>query len=153
MTRLFLFFFPLTLFAGQPSIYENVNPQTMLEAIRLVENTSGWGRHSEYGPYQMIASVRATVGGHDKAAAMRWLKIVCKDLKRLGADVTPHAIALSWNAGVYRATRGRAPLSSYDYANRVISTYNSLLVAHPTIRTSTPIFSLTIRRFMIPCTP
>lgn len=139
--------------AAQPAAFGSVEPKVMLEAIRLVENTEGWGSHTEYGPHQMIASVRKRVGGYDEAAAQRWLVIVCRDLRTSHVDVNPHSIALVWNGGIGSLRRGTLKLSTYHYANRVVATYNSLLVAHPTIHTATPIFPLTIRQFLIPSIP
>jgi hypothetical protein len=102
------------------------NREIQLEATRLVENTSGWGKHGEFGPYQMTKAVRLKVGGYDKAAAMRWLIIVENDLKRARIDINSFNVGAAWNAGVGAVKRGEIPMSSYDYATRVANMAQTL---------------------------
>jgi hypothetical protein len=36
-------------------------------------------------------------------------------------DPSPFNLALCWNAGLSKTLSGRAPVSSYDYARRVVA--------------------------------
>lgn len=95
------------------------NRDIQLEAIRLVENTPGRGKHGELGPWQLTKGVRARVGGHDKAAAMRWLIIVEGDMKRYHIAINPYNVGLVWNGGINAVRRGKIADSTCDYALRV----------------------------------
>lgn len=102
----------------------------MLDAIAMVETGNREdvvGKHNEKGAYQLTPKVARQVGGHDRAAARRWLHVVMLDMKRAGIDVNAFNTALSWNGGVPTVKRGRAAMSTYDYARRVRNTYESLL--------------------------
>lgn len=153
MIRLLLivaFLWPLSLFA--------LNEEVMLDAIAAVEtgNRDLVGKAHERGPWQLLPSVAARVGGHDRKAAHKWLKIIMRDLVRRGVFVSPHSVALSWNAGVHAAAGGRAPESSYLYSIRVVNVYESRLIralGRPQSKALTPRFSLTPPMFIIPSTP
>ncbi len=107
-----------------------INEEVLLDSIASVEtgNRDLVGAAHETGPWQLLPSVAQRVGGHDRRAALKWLHIVEADLARRGAFVSVHSCALSWNAGVRATTEGRAPMSSYLYAQRVCSAYDSRLV-------------------------
>ncbi len=135
-------------------LWADYNRDIQLEAIRLVENTKGWGKYSEFGPHQLTKSVRLRVGGHDKTAAMKWLLIVEGDMKRYGIDLHPFNIACVWNAGINSVRKGRIPQSTYDYANRVC---NMMEILHRTQKSikkvESPRFELTTMpkfRFVVP---
>lgn len=119
-----------------------LNEGVFLDAIKTVENTPDWGRAGERGPYQLIPSVCRVVGGHDRAAALRWLRIVEAGLKARHVDVNVTNAALCWNAGIRAATSGRAPMASYDYSIRVRNIYLDNLASKPISRLTTPVFRL-----------
>jgi hypothetical protein len=90
----------------------------MIQAIEMTEASYGQvGRAGEIMPSQLSP---ATVRDHgtDPLANLRWLK---KQLARKGVAVIPFNIALCWNAGLTGATTGKAPISSYRYALRMVA--------------------------------
>lgn len=141
---------PLTSFA--------INEEVMLDAIAAVEtgNRDMVGAAGERGPYQLTPAVRSRVGGHDRAAAHRWLKIILRDMHRYHIDVNSFNVAMVYNGGITAVRRGRAAMSTYGYANRVSNTYSSRLVralGRPQSKVPTPRFSLTPPMFTVPCSP
>lgn len=100
-----------------------------LQALALVEsgdNPQARGAAGELGRFQMRPAVVASCGGYgEKEAAhyARWLEL---QLVAAGADPLPFNLALAWNAGPGATVRGRAPISSYDYARRVVATMERL---------------------------
>lgn len=133
-----------------------LNESIMLDSIAAVEtgNRDLVGAAGERGPYQLIPSVAARVGGHDRRAAQRWFKIMIVDLTRRGVFVSPHSVSLAWNAGARATAQGRAPESSYLYANRVVQTYESRMVralGRPLAKP--PQISLTPPMFVVPSHP
>jgi hypothetical protein len=99
--------------------------------IAVVENTPrGRGAAGEQTPLQLHP---LTIEQHapgfrgelDPIQAMRiarrhlaWLRA---QLVRRGVDPSPFNLALCWNAGLSKTLSGRAPVSSYDYARRVVA--------------------------------
>ncbi len=135
-----------------------LNEPVLLDSIAAVEtgNRDMVGKAGERGPWQLTISVAARVGGHDRKAAQRWLHIVMADLTQRGVFVSPHSIALSWNAGVRATAEGRAPEVSYRYAERVVNVYESRLVralGRPLTRPKTPRFDLTPYPVYLPSHP
>ncbi len=113
-----------------PALHATVNEAILLEAIAMVETgnrANVVGRAHERGAWQLTPTVRARVGGHDYEAALKWLRIVKTDMARHGIYVNPTNVALCWNAGIYATRKGRAPMSSYLYANRVDNLYQAIL--------------------------
>jgi hypothetical protein len=123
MIRLFTF---LALVA---SSYASINEEVLLDAIAMVEtgNRDIVGAAGERGKWQLAPSVRAKVGGHDRAAARRWLKLMIRDLGRANIHICAYNLALTHNAGITAVRRGRVPVSTYHYANRVDRLYRALL--------------------------
>lgn len=123
----------------------SINEPILLDAIAQVEtgNRDLVGKAFERGPFQMLPSICARVGGHDRRAALRWLHIVEADLGRRGVEVSPWSCSMSWNAGVRCVAEGRAPVLTYLYALRVTDLYRDHLPAAPTRAThllSPPMF-------------
>ncbi len=112
------------------SLSASINRGVMLDAIADVEtgNRDLIGAANERGPYQLMPKVAAQVGGHDRAAASRWLDRTISDMEKAGIDVNSTNVALCWNADVRRVARGAAPMSSYLYAERVSNVYRSRLL-------------------------
>jgi hypothetical protein len=102
------------------------NRSALLEAIRLRENSHTRGAAGELGPYQMVPKTVRDAGGYDRAAATRHLMWIERQLARKRVAVSAFNIALCWNAGLERATSGRAKESSYWYATDVERIYHSL---------------------------
>jgi hypothetical protein len=105
-----------------------------LWALAQVETPHGVptevGPFGEEGRWQIVPAVRADrtlelVARGERvteralaAAHVRWIE---RTLTREGVDPLPFNIALAWNAGVHQATRGRAPVSAYHFAARVVN--------------------------------
>ncbi len=105
-----------------------------LWALAQVETPHGVptevGPFGEEGRWQIVPAVRADrtrelVARGERvteralaAAHVRWIE---RTLMREGVDPLPFNIALAWNAGVHQATRGRAPVSAYHFAARVVN--------------------------------
>lgn len=127
---------PLLLAALLPTLLSAapINEPILLDAIAQVEtgNRDLVGKAFERGPFQMLPSICARVGGHDKRAALKWLHIVEADLGRRGIEVSAWSCSMSWNAGVRCVAEGRAPVSTYLYAQRVLTLYLDHLPAIPT---------------------
>jgi hypothetical protein len=49
-----------------------------------------------------------------------------RELLAIGIEPMPFNVALAWNAGITKVRAGKAPVSSYDYARRVVATMESL---------------------------
>ncbi len=129
-----------------------INEEVLLDSIASVEtgNREIWGAHGELGQWQLTPSVRARVGGgHDRAAATRWLRIVEHDMTVYHIDVNPFNTAIAWNGGIGSIRRGRVAMSTYDYALRVANTYSARL-PRPLIK---PTIALTPPMFVIPSHP
>lgn len=102
----------------------------LLHAIALVE-TGGRahvvGQAGERGAFQMTPAVVASAGGYSERHAAKELRRIEAVMLHANIDPSPYNLALAWNAGVGAVVRGRAPESSYDYAQRVRNTYLALL--------------------------
>lgn len=110
-----------------------------LQAINWVENprnSTRVGPHGELGPYQFRRSTwhmytkkpfTLAIQREDADAVAvkhyEWLK---RGLENGGIDPTPFNIALAWNAGLDQVINGRAPDSSYRYADQVNNLVASL---------------------------
>jgi hypothetical protein len=95
----------------------------IIQALEMTEASYGQiGRAGEITPSQLSP---ATVRDHgtDPLANLRWLK---KQLARRGVDLLPFNIALCWNAGLTGATTGKAPISSYHYASRMVANLETI---------------------------
>lgn len=133
-----------------------LNDSVMLDSIAAVEtgNQDLRGARGERGPWQLMPKVAAQVGGYDRVAAARWLVIVKRDLARRGVWVSSHSVALAWNVGARLASEGRAPVSTYLYADRVCNVYQSRLVralGRPLNKSRET--RLTPGAFCVPCVP
>lgn len=114
-----------------------MNEQTLaifLWALAMVETPHGVptepGPFGETGRWQLVPAVRSDrtrelvargerVSERSLAAAqVRWIE---RTLTAEGVDPLPFNIALAWNAGLHQATRGRAPVSAYHFAARVVN--------------------------------
>lgn len=103
-----------------------------LRAINLVENPTNqtaYGSKGELGPYQFrsgtwrmytskpfrMANDRATA---DQVAVKHyeWLR---ERLSAAGIDPNCYNIAMAWNCGITAVIRGRIPMQTYHYAERV----------------------------------
>ena len=119
----------------------------LIDAIGLVE-TGGrprLGAHFETGIYQLTPAVRRIVGGDDRNAALRWLGILIERLQANHVDPNSFNLALAFNGGVHGLLSSHAPLSSYDYANRVTVAYHTILAA----RAVPSQISVTPHRFLL----
>jgi hypothetical protein len=109
-----------------------------LRAINWVENPNNhtkMGRFGELGPYQFragtwkmhtrksfqLANQRDTA---DEIAIKHyeWIK---QSLEKAGVEASPFNIAMAWNSGVSNVVNGRAPRTSFDYAQRVTNLVHS----------------------------
>jgi len=90
----------------------------IIQALEMTEASYGKiGRAGEVLPSQLSP---ATVHDHglDPLNNLRWLK---RQLARKGIPASPFNLALCWNAGLTGATTGKAPVSSYEYARRMVA--------------------------------
>lgn len=112
-----------------PPLAASINDRVFLEAIAEVEtgNRDVVGAARERGPWQLTPAVRTQVGGHDYQAALKWLRMLKAEMGHYHIHVNPTNLALSWNAGIHATRKGRAPMSSYLYAQRVDNLYRALL--------------------------
>ncbi len=110
-----------------------LNESVLLDAIAQVENSPGIhpGKAGEMGRWQMVPNVVKQVGGYDRRAARKWLRIVIDDLKRYDIEVSPYSVGCVWNAGINNVKRRRIPSSTRDYASRVEATYEVRLPKLP----------------------
>jgi hypothetical protein len=105
-----------------------------LRAINWVENPTNHtrvGRFGELGPYQfrvgtwrMHTSKPFSMATQREAAdevAVKHYEWIKANLEKAGVDATPFNIAMAWNTGVNNVINGRAPIVSYDYAERVVN--------------------------------
>ncbi len=104
-----------------------LNREVLIDAIGLVETggVARRGKAGERGVYQLLPSVAKVVGGHDRAAALRWLDILIRDLTQRGVHISAHSVAMGWNCGARATAEGRAPVSTFLYANRVELLYHT----------------------------
>ena len=122
-----------------------------LHAINWVENPNNKtnaGRFGELGPYQFrsgtwrmhttkpfyLANQRAVA---DEVAVKHyeWIK---RTLERVGVESNAFNIALAWNCGVDAMLSGRAPSSSYQYAERVTNLVETFKERPPSLAEETP---------------
>jgi hypothetical protein len=95
----------------------------IIQALEMTEASYGKiGRAGEVLPSQLSP---ATVHDHgmDPLANLRWLK---KEFAKRGVAQLPFNYALAWNAGLTGATTGRAPISSYRYACRMVANLETI---------------------------
>lgn len=133
-----------------------LNESVLLDAIADVEtgNRDVRGAAGERGAYQLTPAVASRVGGYDRRAAHRWLKIVLKDMKRHSIDINVWNVGCVWNGGLTAVRRNRVADSTHDYANRLASTYQSRFPRAPARPPSKPfVISLTPPMFTIPSHP
>lgn len=97
-----------------------VDAPRLLAAIALVEtgNAPKIGKAGETGVHQMGVAAR-----RDNGTAAKHLAWIRAQLRRHGADDNATNIAICWNAGLTKTVTGKAPVSSYDYARRVVNIY------------------------------
>ncbi len=103
-----------------------------LRAINWVENPTNQtkvGRFGELGPYQFRPTTwrmhtnkpfRLAIQRQeaDEVAVLHY-EYIKRSFENAGIEVNPFNIALAWNSGVDAVLSGRAPASSYHYAERV----------------------------------
>lgn len=103
-----------------------------LRAINWVENPTNQtkvGRFGELGPYQFRPTTwrmhtnkpfRLAIQRQeaDEVAVLHY-EYIKHAFENAGIEVNPFNIALAWNSGVDAVLSGRAPSSSYHYAERV----------------------------------
>lgn len=103
-----------------------------LRAINWIENPTNQtavGRFGELGPYQFRPgtwrmhtdkpfrmAVERSVADEIAVKHYEWIKRV---LERRGVEASVFNIAMAWNCGVETVLSGRAPVVSYNYAERV----------------------------------
>lgn len=100
-----------------------------LQAVAIVEsgnNPHVVGAVGERGRFQMAPLVAASCGGYGEREAARWERHLERELVAMGVEPLPFNVALAWNAGPTKVRAGRVPLSSYDYARRVVATMETL---------------------------
>jgi len=116
--------FAFLLLVGQAFAIDRL---AFLQCIAIQENSWGKaGKAGELGPYQMMPKTVRDAGGHDLVAALSHLEWLERSLKAKGVKVNAFNLALCWNAGLTRATTGKAKLFSYDYALHVDGRYYRL---------------------------
>lgn len=105
----------------------HASDRLLLQAIRIKEGGTRQGLAGERGPFQLMPKTVQDAGGTDYAAAYRHLQWIKRNLAIRGLDTGPFNCALSWNAGLERATHGQAKLVSYQYAQDVTNLYDGLV--------------------------
>jgi len=103
-----------------------------LRAINWVENPTNQtkvGRFGELGPYQFRPTTwrmhttkpfRLAIQRQEAdEVAIKHYEYIKHAFENAGIEVNPFNIALAWNSGVDAVLSGRAPNSSYHYAERV----------------------------------
>jgi hypothetical protein len=103
-----------------------------LRAINWVENPTNHtavGRHGELGPYQfrpgtwrMHTDKPFSLAAHKPVAdeiAVKHYEWIKRTLERRGVEANVFNISMAWNCGVEAVLSGRAPVVSYNYAERV----------------------------------
>ena len=109
-----------------PSAFATINEKILLEAIAEVEtgNRDGViGAAGERGRYQLSRPIQRVVGGYDRAAAQRWMKVVLADMQKYDIPICAYNLAYIWNSGIHAVRKGRIPMSTYDYGARVNNIY------------------------------
>ena len=116
-TRLLIVFLSLTV-----CLSAAVDAKRLLAAIALVEtgNVPKRGNAGETGRHQMGIAARK-----DNRTAENHLAWIRAQLSRLRVDDNAFNIGLAWNAGLTKTVSGKAPVSSYDYARRVVNIYEA----------------------------
>lgn len=106
-------------------LFAGIDERILLDAIAVREASpdGAIGKNQEQGVFQMMPKTVADSGGHDRAAALRHMRWLQANLRKLGLAVNPFNIALCWNAGLQRATTGAAKVVSYQYAMDVDRLY------------------------------
>lgn len=103
-----------------------------LRAINWVENPTNHARRGskgELGPYQFRSQTwrlhtkksfqLAVVREHADEVAVKHYEFIRQGLREAGIEPTPFNIALAWNSGLGAVQRGKVPVVSYHYAERV----------------------------------
>lgn len=103
-----------------------------LRAINWVENPTNHARRGskgELGPYQFRSQTwrlhtkkafqLAVVREHADEVAVKHYEYLRRNLREAGVEPTPFNIALAWNSGLGAVQRGKVPVVSYHYAERV----------------------------------
>ena len=96
-------------------------------AIREASPEGAIGKRHELGIYQMMPATVLDAGGYDRLSAGRHLHWLQRNLEKAGHNVSPFNIALCWNAGLTRATSGKAKDISYIYALEVTNIYDEIM--------------------------
>lgn len=117
--------------ASGPAVLAAERAET-LRAINWVENPTNHSRRGskgELGPYQFRSQTwrlhtskpfnLAVVREHADEVAVKHYDFICSGLREAGIEPTPFNIALAWNSGLGAVQRGRVPVVSYGYAQRV----------------------------------
>ena len=105
-----------------------VDRAIMLDTIAAIETGHrNVNNGSSKGVYQMMPVVRRVAGGHDRAAAMRWLDRVIADMMHAGIEVSPFNVALVWRRGITEVRQGRVHERYYEYAVRADRLYHAYL--------------------------
>jgi hypothetical protein len=118
-----------------------------LRAINMVENPTNqtaYGSMGELGPYQFRSSTwrmhssKPFRMANDRASAdqvavihYEWIK---NRLKEAGIDANNYNIAMAWNCGLGAVIKGRVPMQTYHYAERVnnlADSFHGASVAQP----------------------
>lgn len=132
MARLIFIFLVLTVAASAAQF----NVSKFVRSNRQIEKWDGRdGRHGERGPWQFlrvtwrqhmpgVPFTQARREGPARVCAERHVDWLRRSLRAAGREDTPFMVALSWNAGLEATLAGRAPASSYDYAERVVNLYS-----------------------------
>ncbi|HVT74553.1 MAG TPA: hypothetical protein VHD61_15575 [Lacunisphaera sp.] len=102
-------------------------------ALALIETPNGVPAHpgpaGETGPWQLTPRVRVDRGREirargekvtDEAIAREQVLWLERHLESGGAAPVIFNICLAWNCGLDETLRGRAPVRSFDFANRVL---------------------------------
>jgi hypothetical protein len=111
-----------------------------LRAINWVENPTNHhrrGSKGELGPYQFRPQTwrlhtkrsfaLAVEREHADEIAIKHYDFIQRGLIQSGIDPTPFNIALAWNSGLGAVQRGRVPVVSYNYAERVANLVDAQL--------------------------
>lgn len=139
MPRFFIIAAVLLAGIASASIAAAADRDSILEAIRLIENpreVTTPGPRGELGRYQFRESTwrmhtsrpfaHANIRAAADAVAVLHYEWIKGQLAKAGIEPTPYRIALAWNAGVSAAMSGRAPARAARYAERVINLEQSL---------------------------
>lgn len=116
------------------ALFASPDRSAVLRAINEVENptnSSAPGRCGELGPYQFTARTWhvhtrlpfafAVQRGYADDVAVKHYEWIRRGLVQAGVFPSPFNIALAWNSGLTAAVSGKSPVSSYEYARRVVN--------------------------------